>query len=387
MARRHKGRFVKKEEMPTEMQSDEMKEEPKKSEEKSAKSAEKPQGSFDTIALFVVGLIVGLAIGGLIFYSMGMGSNTNNGATAAQMNAVGQKALDFIKNNNLIGPTQTISLVNVSEVNGTGIFQLTLNITSNGQSQVFESYATKNVEVLCPSGILTADVTAQAQNQTDNTQTPADPQAACAQMTKADKPLLEAYIVSRCPYGLQMQRIMAEIINKAPESAQYMKVRYIGSVENGKVTAMHGEVEAQENLLQICIREEQPTKYWPYVGCYMKEGNTTGCITTAGVDKAQLDSCMNDGKRGVAYAQKDFDMANQNGVSGSPTLFINGKKGDEFAFAVNGTAGRSAQALNNLLCCGFNTQPALCSTTMLTTGAATMFSAGYNGASSSASCG
>ena len=35
------------------------------------------------------------------------------------------------------------------------------------------------------------------------------PGQACANETKSDKPLLEAFIVSRCPFGLQMQRIMA----------------------------------------------------------------------------------------------------------------------------------------------------------------------------------
>jgi hypothetical protein len=40
-----------------------------------------------------------------------------------------------------------------------------------------------------------------------------------------------------------------------------MKARYIGTVSGTTITAMHGEAEAKENLRQICIREEQSTKY------------------------------------------------------------------------------------------------------------------------------
>jgi hypothetical protein len=79
-------------------------------------------------------------------------------------------------------------------------------------------------------------------------------------------------------------------------------------------------------------------------------------------------------------------MANQNGVSGSPTVFVNGKRANEFDFAVNGTNGRSAEAVKNLLCCGFKTQPAFCETAMPTAGAATMFSSAYSGTGSSGSC-
>jgi len=83
------------------------------------------------------------------------------------------------------------------------------------------------------------------------------PDEACAKMNKSDQPLLQAFVVSRCPFGLQMQRIMADMIAKSPETEGYLNVRYIGSVdvENNTIRAMHGEVEAQENLRQICIRE------------------------------------------------------------------------------------------------------------------------------------
>ncbi len=199
------------------------------------------------------------------------------------------------------------------------------------------------------------------------------PGQACANETKTDKPLLEAFVVSRCPFGLQMQRIMAEMTRKLPRAKDYLKVRYIGSVSNGVITSMHGDEEAQENLRQICIREEQSSKYWDYVSCYMKEGNSTECLKSSSVDERALGACMNDSSRGLAYAQKDFDLANKFNVTGSPTLILNNKIASEFDYATNTTSARSPEVLKELLCCGFNKEPSFCSEQLNKTQAITMF--------------
>jgi len=199
------------------------------------------------------------------------------------------------------------------------------------------------------------------------------PEEACIKMNKSENPVLEAYIVSRCPFGLQMQRIMYNVITKLPKAATNMNVRYIGSIADGNITSMHGDVEAQENLRQLCLRDEQSDKYWDYVSCYMKEGKYEGCIDSASIDKARLQGCMDDSSRGIAYAQKDFDLADSYGITGSPTLMMNNEKVSEFNFATNETDGRSPEAVKNLLCCGFKTKPSFCSTNLNESRAATMF--------------
>ena len=200
------------------------------------------------------------------------------------------------------------------------------------------------------------------------------PEQVCANMTKSDHPLLEAFVVSRCPFGLQMQRIMAGVVDKLPQTKDYLKVRYIGSIDNGTITSMHGNLEAQENLRQICIRDEQPDKYWDYVNCYMKEGKSSECLESSSVDHSKLSSCINDTARGLAYAQGDFDLANKSRITASPTLMMNGRTVNEFDFATNTTNGRSPEALKELLCCGFEIQPSFCSQLLDTAQAMTMFS-------------
>ena len=151
---------------------------------------------------------------------------------------------------------------------------------------------------------------------------------------------------------------------------------YIGSVneENNTIRAMHGAVEAQENLLQICIREEQPDKYWHYVRCYMKEGKTAECLKSARIDVDELNSCTNSSARGLAYAQEDFDLAGQFQISVSPTMLTNGEIVRESHFATNDTNTRSPEAVNDLLCCGFKEELSSCSMELNESRAETMFS-------------
>ena len=185
------------------------------------------------------------------------------------------------------------------------------------------------------------------------------PEQVCVNMTKSDQPLLQAFVVSKCPFGLQMQRIMADIIIESKDAEEYLKVMYIGSVDkdNNTIKAMHGEVEAQENLRQICIREEQPEKYWDYVRCYMKEGKSGECQKSVSLDVDKLDSCTNDSSRGLVYAQKDFDLADKFKITGSPTMLMNDEIVKESNFATNTTNSRSPEAVKELLCCGFNKEP------------------------------
>ena len=195
----------------------------------------------------------------------------------------------------------------------------------------------------------------------------------CEEVPKEDAAVLEAFVVSYCPYGLQAQRALVPVARLL--GMDVVQIKYIGDVVDGVVTAMHGETEAEENHRQICIREEQPDKFLDYLACFMKEGETDACLTEVGVDTVELDACMSGETRGIAYAQADFDASDSYGVTGSPTIIVNGQRISEFDFAAaEGNLGqskaRSSENLKQLLCCAFNSIPGECSTELSTENAA-----------------
>jgi glutaredoxin len=183
----------------------------------------------------------------------------------------------------------------------------------------------------------------------------------CNDLKKNDNPKLTAYIMADCPYGLQMQRVFKNVINTDNNTANNLRVEYIfdqnSNFETGDLNSLHGKEEAQENLRQICLREEQPSLYWPYVSCYMqKSGNSQNCLTQTGVNIQSLNTCMTDKNRGLKYAKKDYENTQKLGVSGSPTLVLDGKQVvSEFDFG-----GRNPNAIKEILCCSADKKLAFC---------------------------
>lgn len=293
---------------------------------------------------------------------------------------IAEKVIKYINDNQL--STTPVTLGGVSEESG--LVKVTVKI---GAQQV-DSYATKDGKILFPQkgyDMSQTKTTAGTNNDTTPSKTA---EQIIAAMKKSDKPVVDAFIVSRCPFGLQMQRMIADAIKTVPALADNIKVRYIGSVSGNKITAMHGDAEATENLRQICIRDEQASKYWNYVSCQMKaSGTESSCEKSTGIDSAKLNACVSTASRGIAYAKEDFDLANKNSVSGSPTLVVNGATVEEFTSDSQPVfgSGRSSDEMKTIVCDASNSKPGFCSQKLNTAKAATGFSATYEGAASSGS--
>jgi len=305
------------------------------------------------LILVVVTVSVIIATGVLIF---------SNGNSSTKI--IAEKSVDYL-NKNILQQGQTATLESFSEESG--VIKISIKIGGNSYS----SYTTKDGKLFFPEAL---NLDSKPANSTDQNNQPIaqETKQTCDSLAKADKPLLEAYVVSKCPFGLQMQRAMADAVTNIPSLSQLVKVRYIGDISGGTITAMHGEAEAQENLRQICIREEQDNKYWDYVSCHIKAGDVNGCLSAAAIDSNKLNGCITDNKRGLAYAKEDFSLNSKYSITGSPTLILNGQPVSEFDFG-----GRSSEAIKTLLACGHSAKPDFSSTNLNTDQAATSFSLAY----------
>lgn len=265
----------------------------------------------------------------------------------------------------LAGPGTVVNGVNNIKAES-GIYSFELDLTLSGQKQKFTSYITKDGKIFFVSGTKTSELKGTTAQGTEETAA-----ITCKDVKKADTPKVTAFVVSNCPYGLQMQRVMNKAIAEQPALASSFDVRYIGAIENGKITSMHGDEEAQENLRQICIREEQKALYWPYVSCYMKAaGQSASCLVSTGVNVNTVNTCMADAKRGNAYAQKDFDLAGKFSVDSSPTLLVN----ESQIVSESDFGGRTADALKQVSCCASTKEASYCTTALSTDAVAASFS-------------
>jgi hypothetical protein len=320
--------------------------------------------------LLILIAVIGIVVTGVLIVGSNSVKLPFKVGSGLSNEVLAQKSLDYINKNLLNGQTAVL----VSTTEESGLVKLIIKIDESE----FDSYVTKDGKLLMPYKAINMDESANQPEQEKNTQPTAENvQQTCDSLEKKDAPVVEAYVVSKCPFGLQMQRILADVVKNAPDLSKNIMVRYMGAVSNGKITSMHGDAEAQENLRQICIRDEQRSKYWDYVSCHIKAGDVNNCLTSASIDQSKLNSCISDQNRGLAYAKEDFDLNTKYEVTGSPTLVLNENKISESSFG-----GRTSEALKSMICCASNNKPGACSVTLNTTQAASSFSETYGSSNS-----
>ena len=160
-------------------------------------------------------------------------------------------------------------------------------------------------------------------------------------------PTLEVFVMSYCPYGTQMQKTLIPVQKLLGNKANII-IRYVSYT-------MHGQQEEDENHRQICIREEQASKFWTYLECFLEAGDYEGCLDKAKIDKDKLDDCL---KSNVEmYFGVDKDLNTKYGVKGSPAIML-----DEKTVSVD----RNPEAVKNLICNAFKTKPKECDTQLST---------------------
>jgi hypothetical protein len=267
------------------------------------------------------------------------------------------------------------SPTNVSFTNSVGNGEyITLNFKSaDGQAlspiQVSNDYTYVYQGEPTPiDDLLSQIAAAEAQNS--------QPTTPAANLTKSDKPNVELFVMSYCPYGTQMEKALLPAQQLLASKAN-ISIKFVSYT-------MHGAKETQENTRQYCIKSQYPDKFWNYLSCFLEDGNATRCMANLSINSAMIDACMSTtysqyslSDSSTAYPIHQAENALY-GVQGSPTLVING---------VESSASRSPEGVKAAICNAFTTAPAECNTALSTTQESAGF--GYSGTAtgSSGSCG
>ncbi len=181
-------------------------------------------------------------------------------------------------------------------------------------------------------------------------------------MEKKDKPEVELFVMSHCPYGTQIEKGILPVVETLGSKISFT-VKFCDY-------AMHGQNELNEELQQYCIQKEQNAKYLAYLNCFLEKGDSAGCIDSTGIDKTKLSACIKATDEAYSVTKNFEDKTtwaggnyppftvfqtevDKYGVQGSPTLVING---------VIASSARDPASLLDAICTGFKTPPTECST-------------------------
>jgi hypothetical protein len=298
-----------------------------------AKTLSKNYWAISTVILAL--LLIGLLLSG------------GTGGPTVSAQEAGQKLLSFANNQ---GANAELTSVN----DGGQFYEVILSI----QGQEVPLYVTKDGKSFTQQ-LVPLDSAPSTPTQ-PSTPTPTS-------VPKSDKPIVEAFVMSHCPYGTQIEKGLLPVAELLGDKIDF-QIKFV-------YYAMHptsGEVEEQLN--QYCIQEEQNDKFLNYLTCFLGKTGTpadgASCIDSVGIDKAKLSSCttrtdeefsimanLNDQSSWLSGRFPLFNIHKVDneryGVGGSPTLVINGAQA---------SAGRDSVSLLNAICGAFNTAPEECST-------------------------
>jgi glutaredoxin len=265
-----------------------------------------------------------------------------------------------------------------------GLYKITINLPGG---QEITSYLTRDGKKFFPEAMDIAEVEAKvAQNknqQADNNQNPASQNVTVA---KKDKPEVELFIMSHCPYGTQIEKGLLPVLSALGDKIDF-KLKFCSY-------AMHGEKELDEQLNQYCIQKEEPAKLANYLKCFLEDGNSDRCATATGLNKGKIKSCIASADKEFKVKEKYKDQSTwvsgrfpafdvfkadneKYGVQGSPTLIINGQQIQ---------TGRDSASLLSAICSTFNNQPAECQQQLSGAAPSPGFGSGTGGANSAGGC-
>ncbi len=148
-----------------------------------------------------------------------------------------------------------------------------------------------------------------------------------ADLNTEGKAELEFYVMSKCPYGVEVENSIKPVLDKLGDSVVF-KLDFI-STDNGDGTfrSLHGDTETKGNIVQLCAAKYNPDKYMDMVVCMNKNtagipGNWEQCA--AGLDSAKIKTCY-EGQEGIDLLKASVKRSEEAQASGSPTIFINGE--------------------------------------------------------------
>jgi len=265
-------------------------------------------------------------------------------------NDIGQTLLEFYESNGADG----LTLLSVEEVSGV------YKVLFEYEGSTIPIYVTKDGKF---AGSLSEVTSSGSSSSTE--------------VSKSDKPVVELFVMSYCPYGTQAEKGMLPVVELLGDKIDF-RMRYVSYL-------MHGEKEAEENLREYCIQEIAPEKYLDYMYCflegdgnydydadgdgvgdYMTHGNDVNtCLIEAGINTEELEDCISEADEEFSITENlnsegnyprfnvDADLNEKYGIRGSPTLVIN---------EVVVSSSRDPASYLEVICSAFTNAPDICDT-------------------------
>ncbi|RME54320.1 hypothetical protein D6777_04140 [Candidatus Woesearchaeota archaeon] len=165
-----------------------------------------------------------------------------------------------------------------------------------------------------------------------------------------DKVKLDFYVMSQCPYGVQVENAVAPVLKKMGNAVDFT-LNFIGRTNGDEFQSLHGQEEVNEDIRQLCIQKDFNDKLVDYLLCLNKDARNSAsrweqCAKDNGIDVDKVKNCFdNEGKQ---LLKDSFKASDDIGATGSPTIYVNDKPYQ---------SGRDALSFQRALCQNLKNHP------------------------------
>jgi len=298
-----------------------------------------------TIYLSIIGVLAVLLVWSVISNGKIVISTGSATANVVSEGDIEESALDFF--NTQLSRTGGAEIISISEESG--VYKIIFSI----DGQEVPLYFTKDGNWI-QQGQELVSITGEITQPTQQPQQEQD-------VPKSDKPKVELFVFSYCPFSLQFQKAILSV---------YELLKNEADIDLVAIGAMHGEYEKIESLRQICIEKEYGRdKLWEYIKEFAGDTDIGDCrndmecskplveklMGQIGISNNKINSCVD--KDAEKIYQEQNSRARELGISGSPTFVINDVKVQ---------VSRTSEAIKEAICNAFTESPEECSQTLST---------------------
>ncbi len=322
--------------------------------------------------LLATSIIVAIIIFGLIPYSENQKKENNIKKVTAQVE-------NFI-NDILMAPDQKVKIISAATEEGI----LYKTIVDPGNGEEVDTYITGDNKLFFLQAI---NIKEERDKKANSDGGNGNPEADNQPIAKNDKPVVELFVMSHCPYGTQMEKGFLPVINTLGDKIDF-QIKFVDY-------AMHGKTEVDEQLNQYCIQKEENEKYVDYLKCFLDKGEGDDCIKSVKINSTKLSNCVETTDKEFKITEQFDDRSTwtsgkyppfnihkeentKYGVQGSPSLVING---------VKVSSARDPKSILSIVCSGFENQPEECIEDLPSVPGSTGFGFDEKGNATDASCG
>lgn len=181
-----------------------------------------------------------------------------------------------------------------------------------------------------------------------------------------NRPQIDFFVMAYCPYGNQAEQAVAQVYKNLADKADFNPHYVIYSNYQSAdycldssmaYCSMHGKQEVHQDVRELCVNKYMGIKSWFDFALAMDDKctaqNADSCWEDVakglGLDTQKIKDC--EANESEALLEKEKTLGDKLGVSGSPTIFIEGNQ-------YNGA--RDANSIQSALCSAFTTKPSEC---------------------------